>query len=329
MKRILLVDFANSLFTQHHYKNANPTWAFINDLRKIAAQFGVYRTVFACEGGKSQYRLKMHPAYKAQREENRKKMTPADLKRYNDFKQIEMPECLAVCKALGIQQLSVKGVEADDIISYYVRNIDLSKYQVMMLTTDQDMYQLLRPGVVQAGYNKKMTEPLAGESKIPAKLWMNAKQFTGQYEIEPAQYAHVKALSGDTGDNYLSPKGLGETFALRMIQQFGSIEEVEKNIDTMQITKLPKTVKPLLKEQYETIYHNFKLANLNHSPETDLEIFGQPGLDYLQDAIARIEEEPAADVKAFQEWCFENGKVGVADRVDMWLASFHGGLSGY
>lgn len=326
MKRILLVDFANSIFTQHHFKNNDPGWKFLTDLRTIASQFKIDRVVFACEGGKSAYRLKLHPEYKAQREKARAKWTPADQARYNKFKYEEMPECLEIARKMGIRTLSVKGVEADDVVSYVVRHLDLEKFQLLNLTTDGDMWQLLRPGVVQAGYSKKMIAPMDSNEKIPAKLWMNTKQFQDQYEITPAQYAHVKALAGDTGDNYLSPKGLGETFALKMIQQYGSIEEVEKNLDTMKIPKMPSKVIDALKADFKVIYHNFKLANLNHTPETDLEIFGEEGLAYLDEQIDSFMDEPAQDIPALSEICYERGKVNLVDRLELWLAPFRGGI---
>ena len=167
-----------------------------------------------------------------------------------------------------------------------------------------------------------MTEPLMGNQRIPPKLWLNAKQFTDTYEITPAQYTHVKALSGDKSDGYESIKGLGDTFALKLIQQYGSIEEVEKNLDTLKIPRLSQKVVDLLKKEYATIYHNFKLANLNHSPETELEIFGQAGIDYLDQCIADLEVPNEIDRKYIEEYCFENGKVSVVDRLDMWLVPF-------
>lgn len=323
-KRILLVDFANSFFSQYHFKEPDKAWKFLSDIKKIVEQFKVHKVVFACEGGKSKYRLGIYEGYKANREETRKKWDAAELARYARFRNEEMPDCVDLARKVGIPCLSVKGVEADDVISFVVRHVDLEEFDVMVLSTDADMLQLLRPGVAQAGYAKPMIMPLSQGEKIPPKLWLNLKAFQEQYEIEPWQFAHVKGLCGDTSDGYWTVKGLGETFALKMIRQCGTMQEVEKQLDSLQISRMPEKVRVGLRENFETAYRNLKLADLHHTPEVELEIFGVDGISYLKENLENFGNPNSPDVHEVKEWLLECGKVAVAEKASFWLQPFAG-----
>lgn len=323
-KRILLVDFANSFFSQYHFKAPDKAWRFLSDIKAIVEQFKVHKVVFACEGGKSKYRLNLYEGYKANREESKKKWDAAEVARYNRFKFEEMPDCVDLAEKMGIPCLSVKGVEADDVISFVVRHADLEEFDLMVLSTDADMLQLLRPGVAQAGYARPMVNPLMNGDKIPPKLWLNSTGFREQYEIEPWQYAHVKALSGDTSDGYNAVKGLGETFALKMIQQHGTVQEVQRNLDTLKISRMPEKVVVGLKENFDLVYRNLKLADLHHTPEIDDTIFGAEGIAYLKKEVAGFGSVGSPDVPAVKEWLLECGKVAAAEKISFWLQPFCG-----
>lgn len=322
--RILVVDFANSMFTHHHFRDPDPGFNFLVNIRRMVEQFKIDRIVFAAEGGKSKYRLSIHPEYKANRAKRYEEWDAADRARYDKFKTVEMPETLRLAKMLGISVISVPGVEADDIFAWLCQHIDTDKHQVLLLSTDKDANQLLRPGVVQAGYNKKVTEPCFKNEKIPPALWINHKHFSDQYEIEPWQFAHVLALAGDTADNFLSPKGIGEGAALKLVQKYGDIWNLEKNLDTVEVPRLGPVAKENLRKDYHLVHRNFRLANLLHSKETELEIFGVEGIQYLQDALASLIYTPEIDEHNFKEYLYEFGKVNVASRLESWLGPFRG-----
>lgn len=322
MSRILLVDFANSYFTHFHYRDNDKAWKFINNIRNITEQFKIDKVVFAAEGGKSKYRLKLLPTYKIRRAEDRKRASPEDQARYERFKKEEIPEALELAAMLGITVAKVKGVEADDIASYLVRHADTDKHQICVLSTDYDLMQLLRPGVVQCGYNKHMVVPLTNGERLPPKMWVNSALFKEQYEIDPAQYAHVLALAGDVSDSIVSPKGLGEGHALKMVQKYGDIYGVEANLDTLDIPRLPKKVKDILPYCYCMIHRNLMLTNLNHSPEVDCQIFGEEGKAVLDAVIAAYDEPGQVDKEAFREYCYEYGKLNIVDKLDYWVSVF-------
>lgn len=322
MRRILCVDYANSFFSHFHFKQPDKSYLFINNIRNLADQFSVDKVIFACEGGKSKYRLNIMPGYKAGRAKAREKQDPKEQARYERFKNEELPECLELAKLAGIPCLQIWGVEADDIISFISRHIDTDQYQLLNLSTDGDMWSLLRPGVVQAGYNRSMTEPLAGNQRLPAKLWMNSKQFQEQYDITPRQFTDVLGLAGDASDSIVSPKGLGEGTALKLIQKYGSIDGVWNNIDNLDVPRMGDKVKQALKLHFCMVRRNMLMVDLHHTPEVEQQIYGEQGLAYLEQVLADLDTPGKPDVPALKEWFYECGKLNVVEKLDFWLQPF-------
>lgn len=323
-RRILLIDYANSFFTHYHFKDSDKAFKFINNIRVLADQFSVDRIIFCGEGGKSKYRLDILPTYKGTREDRREKDTPEEKARYKHFKEVEFPDADNLAGMLGITIVKIKGVEADDTLAFVANNINTDKYELLLLSTDYDLLQILRQGVVVAGYNKAMVLPLSGGQKIPAKTWMNTKNFVDMYEIQPAQYAHVLAVAGDTADNIPSPKGLGEGAALKMIQQYGSVQGVEDNLTTLKITRMPQKVLDILQCNPCLCYarRNLLLTDLKHTEAVEQTIFGASGIGYLNNILSTLDEPGVPDKAAFKEYCYENGKVNIVDKLDFWLSVF-------
>lgn len=323
-RRILLVDYANSFFTHFHFRDSDKAWKFISNIRNLAEQFKVDRIIFAAEGGKSKYRQSILPNYKGDREARREKDTPEDKARYKRFKEEEFPEADQLAELLGIEVVKCRGVEADDTLAYLANHIDTEKYELLMLSTDYDMLQCLRPGVVIAGYNKAMVLPLSGGQKIPAKTWINSKTFVEQYSIEPWQYAHVLAVAGDVADSIPSPKGLGEGSALKMIQMHGSVQGVEENLSTLKIPRMPAKILAILQGMPCLCYarRNLLLTDLCHSREAEEAIFGTEGIKYLDSVLESLETQGAPYTERFKEHLFEYGKINVIDKLGTWMMPF-------
>lgn len=235
-KRILLVDTLNSMFTLYHRQQPGKLWTFLSDLRGIVEQFKFDRVVLATEGGSSQYRLGLLPSYKSERRKRRDEAPPEEKAALKRFLEEDVKDFLDTAKLLDFLILQVKGAEADDLIGFYANNIDLDKYQLCVLSSDTDLHQLLRPGIVQASYGKDMIMPLQENARIPAKVWLNSATFQEQHGIDPRQYTLVKSLSGDTSDSIPSPEGVGESYALGLIQLFGDLDGVEAQVNKMKLT---------------------------------------------------------------------------------------------
>ncbi|MGH7739002.1 MAG: DNA polymerase I [bacterium] len=174
------------------------------------------------------FRHKMYKDYKANRDE-----MPEDL-------AISFPYIERMAKALGLTVLAKPGFEADDLIGTLVRRAQKEKIDSVIVSGDKDFMQLIAPDV-------KMFRPkwpddwsLSDETDVMEK-----------FGVAPHQVIDVLALMGDTSDNVPGVPGVGEKTATVLIQEYGSFDNLFKNLDKIQ--------KPKLKESLEK---NRKLADL-------------------------------------------------------------------
>ena len=144
------------------------------------------------------FRHKLYPPYKA----NRPPM-PEDL-------SIQIPRIKEIIGALGIPQLEVEGVEADDTIATITKG--LKGIKKVIVSGDKDLLQLVDHDCI-------IWDPMKDE-------WIDQKTIEGKYVLPPARLRDVQALSGDSSDNIPGIKGIGPKKALKLIQEFGSLDRL-------------------------------------------------------------------------------------------------------
>ncbi len=189
------------------------------------------------------FRHELYDQYKA----NRPPM-PDDL-------SLQVPYVRKIVEALGIPQLEIEGYEADDIMAAVARKFGNRKgIKVILITGDKDMRQLVSENVILWDPMKDKTTDL--------------ETFKQEYGIEPFQYSDVQALSGDTSDNIPGVPGVGPKTALKLIQEYGSIENLVKNLDGFKKGKL----KERLKEHKDKLPLWKKLASLDDGIPVDLDL---------------------------------------------------------
>ncbi|MGM9944636.1 MAG: 5'-3' exonuclease H3TH domain-containing protein [Lysinibacillus sp.] len=127
-----------------------------------------------------------------------------------------------VSQMLGWQNFGIKGMEADDLIGSMVKKWK-EETNITVISGDKDLLQLLNPSTTIAFTKKGYTEYDV----------YKYERFIKEYGIEPDQFAYVKAFMGDTSDGYPGVKGIGPKTALKLIQQFGSIEGVLEALPTL------------------------------------------------------------------------------------------------
>lgn len=145
--------------------------------------------------------------YKANR-----KPTPDEL-------QIQIPLIYKIVRAYNIPIYAAKGYEADDIISTLVKLLSDKPVEIIIITSDKDMEQLLSPRVKILNAKKGMI--------IDQEVLFKEKG------IRPLQVVDVLALSGDASDNVPGVPGIGNKTALELIQKWGSLESVLANINNI------------------------------------------------------------------------------------------------
>ena len=127
-----------------------------------------------------------------------------------------------VAEMLGWTNFGIKGMEADDLIGSMVSKWK-DEASITVISGDKDLLQLLNPKTTIALTKKGYTEYDV----------YTEERFLREYGIQPAQFAHVKAFMGDASDGYPGVKGIGPKTALKLIQQFGSIDGVLEALPTL------------------------------------------------------------------------------------------------
>lgn len=220
MKRVILVD-GNNLMFRSYYATAysgnimrnskgfptNALYGFVNMINKIINEEKPEFIAVAFDIGKN-FRKEKYDFYKEGRQ-----ATPDDL-----IKQ--MPIARDILKAMGIKYLELAPYEADDIIGTLAKMADLDpEYDATIISSDRDLLQLISNVVdvkllKQSGYIK-----------------YNPETFKADYGIDPLKIIDLKALAGDASDNIPGVKGIGEKTALKLLQEYNSLEGIYENID--------------------------------------------------------------------------------------------------
>ena len=320
--RVLLID-AGAAVSLRNWNEPKPTIRLIKDIRNLIEETMASRVVYCCDSGGSHFRKNLFQDYKKARRE-RSTQKPESEKAKDKIFYKEMDEFKEIIKLFGVEVVSVWGTEADDISGYLCNNVDLTDTKILMLSNDHDWLQLLRPGIVMRAYNHK--QKFGPDSfKIPAKIWLNFSKFKAAYEFEPWQLAHAMSFSEDS-DGLKTPQGLGKKFSYELIKKYGTIQEVEKNICNIKndIKGFRKTAIDDLTNNFEQIYFNYKLVNLNYDEETKNEIFSADVQSNLNDVIGRFKDRPEVDRDAIYEWLFAQGQVNILAKFDSWVKVFEG-----
>jgi DNA polymerase-1 len=162
-----------------------------------------------------------------------------------DGMKTQIPYIHRVVEALNIPAVRQAGYEADDLIGTLARQAEQAGYDVMIVTGDKDMLQLLTPHV-------RIYDPVKNK-------WSGEVECRERFGVEPARVVEVMGLMGDTSDNIPGVKGIGEKTAMKLIAQFGTIDELLNRLDEV----TPARIKTLLTEQAENARLSRKLATID------------------------------------------------------------------
>ena len=208
-------------------------YIFNNMLRKLAKQFEPAYVAAIFESGEPTHRTQEFAEYKANRAE-----TPPDL-----LEQI--PLVRRVLEAMRIPILQYPGFEADDVIGTLARTAEREGFEVVIVSSDKDLLQLVSDKV-------SMLNPAKDDEWYDPK---KVKEFMG---VRPDQVADLLALKGDAIDNIPGAPGIGDKGARDLIEQFGSVEaaleraaevqrkmhreSLQNNVDRIRMSKRLATV---------------------------------------------------------------------------------------
>ena len=266
MERLLILD-SNSLLNRAFYAipeltttdgiHTNAVYGFANMLFKMKEELKPDYVVAAFDRKGPTFRHKEYKDYKA----GRKKM-PEELAE-------QFPLTKDLLNLLSITIYEMDGYEADDIIGSLAKYAEKNGIEVYIVTGDRDALQLASDNINVVITKKGVTETAV----------YNYKTFMDEFGVTPTQFIDVKGLMGDKSDNIPGVPGVGEKTAYKLIQTYGSIEEVLNNIDNISGKKLKEN----LENNRELAIFSKKLATIiTEAPmEFDLdEIKNQDNYNY-------------------------------------------------
>ena len=222
MKKVILVDGNNLLFrsyfatayTGNTMRNSkgfptNGLYGLVNMLNKIIREEKPEYMLVAFDKGKT-FRHEKYLDYKGGRNE-----TPDDLKRQFSVAKKLVP-------LMGIKCFEIDNYEADDIIGTYSKMALIDpEFETTIVSSDKDLLQLI---------NEETEVKLLKQKDY---IRMNEETFMDTYGIKPIRMIDLKGLMGDASDNIPGVKGIGEKTALKLLQEYDSLENVYDNIDNI------------------------------------------------------------------------------------------------
>ena len=251
MSKLFLID-AYALIYRSYYAfiraprinskglNTSAIMGFCNTLNEVLNKEKPTHIGVAFDHGKT-FRHDAFPEYKAQREE-----TPEDIK-------LSVPIIKDVLAAMNIPILQVDGFEADDVIGTLATKAGAEGVETYMLTPDKDYGQLVRSNVFMYKPRHGGGYDIIGESEIEEKYGIPT----------PAQVIDLLALMGDSADNFPGCPGVGEKTAVKLINQFGNIDNMLSHTDEL---------KGKMREKVENAVDDIKMSKFLATIRTDVPI---------------------------------------------------------
>ena len=228
-KQLLLID-GNSIVFRAFFAMHNQIDKFTNKdglhtaaiygfklmLDHVLDKFHPDAALVAFDAGKVTFRTKMYDDYKGGRNK-----TPDELTE-------QFPYVRELVEACGLHSYELKNYEADDIIGTLAKEGDEAGYETLIVTGDRDLTQLASDHTTVAVTHKGVTDT---EHYTPAHV-------EEKLGITPRQIIDMKALMGDRSDNYPGVTKIGEKTAIKLVKQFGSVENLYDHIDDLKKSKM-------------------------------------------------------------------------------------------
>ncbi len=240
----------------------NAVYGFTSMLIKLLADRRPDAITVAFDKGRDIERTTAYPEYKANR------ASPPD-----EFRpQVDLVK--QVLEALRIPVLEVAGIEADDVLATLAMRAVEEGFHAYIVTGDRDSLQLASDHVT-------ILYTVRGISEMAE---MTPAAIEEKYGVTPASYVSYAALRGDNSDNLPGVPGVGEKTAAKLIQQFGSLDELFGNLDQVSGKKVPA----MLAEHEHQVRTNLQIMTLRREVELDADLADLRVTDWDTDEIRTV-----------------------------------------
>ncbi|CAL4043511.1 DNA polymerase I [Buchnera aphidicola (Anoecia corni)] len=246
-KNIILVDGTSCLYRAYYAfpfffnSKGQPSGAIygvLNIIRSLFLNYDPYTMIIIFDSSKKNFRKKLYKNYK----KNRSSM-PENLK-------IQIDPLYQVIEYLGIPLIIESNVEADDVIGTLSKLAEQKNFSVLISSTDKDMAQLVNKNISIIDNSKKCI--------------LGPKEIKKKYGVKAEYINHFLALTGDVSDNVPGVLGIGKKTALILINRFGSIKNIYKNLKKIQELSLRGKVRiqKNLKKYQKNAFLSLKLTTI-------------------------------------------------------------------
>ncbi|WP_145472401.1 DNA polymerase I [Staphylococcus epidermidis] len=280
MNKLVLIDgnslsfrafYALPLLSNHAGIHTNAVYGFAMLFEKIIKEEKPNHFLVAFDAGKTSFRHSKYSEYKGGRQK-----TPPELSE-------QFPYIRQLLDAYHIKRYELDNYEADDIIGTLSRQADEADFETIIITGDRDLTQLATDNVTIYYTKKGVTDV---DHYTPEFI---AEKYQG---LVPKQIIDMKGLMGDTSDNIPGVAGVGEKTAIKLLNQFESVEGVYEHIEEVTAKKLKEK---LINSKADALMSK-DLATINvHSP---IEVS-------LEDTKLTLQDDTAEKIELFKKLEFK------------------------
>ena len=308
--------YALPLLTNDDGEYTNAVFGFVRMLFSLTDEWNPDRMIITFDKKAPTFRHEEYEDYKA----NRKKM-PDEL-------VPQIPLLQQTIEKLKIPILAKEGYEADDLLGTLSKEAAEEGYKVYIVTGDRDALQLVSENI-NILYTRKGISDL---------VKFDLDKVMEKYELPPEKLIDRKGLMGDSSDNIPGVPGIGKKTALKLLKEFGSMEEILANIDQVS----GKKRKENLRKYTDQARMSYRLGKIKRDVPVDVD-FEECRLDLYDDQEAaeqfknlgftslldrfdfkkevdfsdlKIEELQKEDLKEFKEKVIEAGEIAVALKLE-------------
>ncbi|CAM3887240.1 DNA polymerase I [Aeromicrobium ponti] len=273
-KKLVLIDgnsiayrafFALPLLNNDKGVHTNAVYGFTMMLQRILEDEKPTHLLVAFDAGKTTFRHKTFSEYKGGRQK-----TPPELSE-------QFPYIRELLDAYGISRYELENYEADDIIGTLSLQAEKDGYEVKVISGDKDLTQLSSDTVTVSITRKGITDI---EEYTPAHI-------EEKYGITADRIIDMKGLMGDSSDNIPGVPGVGEKTALKLLKEFGTLEELLNSIDKVSGKKL----KEKLEEFKEQAMMSKELATITREAPVEIKIDDVEYEGYEKEKVVGIFKE--------------------------------------
>jgi DNA polymerase I len=238
------------------------TYGFITRVENLIRDLKPQRIGVAFDVREKTFRHQMYSAYKAKR-----LSPPEEL-------VAQLPLIKEYLHARGIPALEFPGFEADDIIAGLSKREASAGNQVVIFTADKDLFQL-----TAASENISIFHP-----KLKEKLY--AQGVKEHFGVSPEQIVDYLSLTGDSSDNIPGVPGIGEKTALKLIEQFNSVDNLLQHLE-----EVGEKVKTKIQDNLDSLHIARKLIDLANAPQLNVDINLVPFKDEINQQLIALYEK--------------------------------------